>query len=91
MVFEGVLDAAGLALVVGVVHRHVAAFRHAARVPVTSRLSTTVVLCGLLFMGLSGFGLEAYRIAAQPNEWAAAAFVGWSLSHLLGVADGRPR
>ena len=43
-------------------------------------------------MGLSGFGLEAYRIAAQPNDWAAAAFVGWSLSHLLdGVASRRCR
>ena len=88
VVFEAVLDLAGLALVIGIGiamwRRFVMKLEH-----LTPRLSTNLVLVGLLFMGLSGFGLEAYRIAAQPNEWAAAAFVGWSLSHLLsGVADG---
>ena len=63
--------------------------------PSTSRrrLATTLVLFGLLFMGLSGFGLEAYRIAAQPaNDWAAAAFVGSRCRGLLdGWASGRRR
>ena len=88
VVFEAVLDLAGLALVIGI---GIAMWRRFVMKPeyITSRLSTNVVLAGLLFMGLSGFGLEAYRIAAQPNEWAAAAFVGWSLSHLMGgVSDG---
>jgi Fe-S oxidoreductase/nitrate reductase gamma subunit len=87
--FEAVLDAAGLALVIGVC---IALWRRLVAKPdyLGRRTATTVVLCGLLFMGLSGFGLEAYRIAAHPNEWAAAAFVGAALSHLLdGVAgDG---
>ena len=87
VVFEAVLDLAGLALVIGV---GIAMWRRFVMKPgyLTPRLSTDLVLAGLLFMALSGFGLEAYRIAAQPNEWAAAAFVGWSLSHLMGgVAD----
>ncbi len=85
--FEAVLDAAGLALVIGVC---IALWRRLVAKPdyLGRRTATTLVLCGLLFMGLSGFGLEAYRIAAHPNEWAAAAFVGSSLSRLLdGVAS----
>jgi Fe-S oxidoreductase/nitrate reductase gamma subunit len=85
--FEAVLDAAGLALVIGVC---IALWRRLVAKPdyLGRRSATTLVLCGLLFMGLSGFGLEAYRIAAHPNEWAAAAFVGSSLARLLdGVAS----
>ena len=92
VVFEAVLDFAGLALIVGV---GIALWRRLVMRPeyLTPKLSTTLVLFGLLFMALSGFGLEAYRIAAQPNEWAAAAFVGATLASLLdGVAraEGTP-
>ena len=82
VLFEGMLDAAGLALAVGVC---IALWRRLVMRPeyLVRRASTTVILCGLLFMALTGFGLEAFRIAARPNDWAAAAFVGWSLSHLL--------
>ena len=83
VVFEFVLDLAGLALVLGV---SVALWRRLVRRPehLTPRLSTNLVLLGLLFMGLSGFVLEGYRIAAQPpNAWAAAAFAGSALSGLL--------
>ncbi len=76
VVFESVLDLAGLALVVGV---GIALWRRLVTRPehLTSRRSTSLVLLGLLFMGLSGFFLEGYRIAAQtPNDWAAAAFAG---------------
>lgn len=86
--FEAVLDAAGLALVVGVavamVRRFILRPEH-----LLPKLSTTLVLCGLLFMGVSGFFLEAYRIAAQQNAWASAAFVGYALSGLFPTAaDG---
>lgn len=87
VLFELVLDLAGLALVIGAT---IALWRRVVTRPeyLTPKMSTLLVVIGLLFMGLSGFGLEAYRIAAEPNEWAAAAFVGWSLSHLLtGVAE----
>ncbi|MFA4965964.1 MAG: (Fe-S)-binding protein [Thermoleophilia bacterium] len=93
VLFEGVLDLAGLALVAGV---GIALWRRLVQRPehLTRKASTTLVLSGLLFMGLSGFGLEAYRIAAQPaNEWAAAAFVGSLLAGLLegwARADGDP-
>ena len=75
VIFEAVLDLAGLALLVGV---GIALWRRLVMRPeyLARRLSTTLVLFGLLFMGLSGFGLEAYRIAAQPNDWAGAAFIG---------------
>jgi Fe-S oxidoreductase/nitrate reductase gamma subunit len=87
VVFEGVLDAAGLALVIGV---GIAMWRRFVMKPeqLMPKLSTNLILAGLLFMGLSGFALEAYRIAAQPNAWAVAAFVGWSLSHLVDGAAG---
>jgi hypothetical protein len=81
------MDLAGLALIVGVA---IALWRRLVTRPEYLPLkgSTLLILFGLLFMGLSGFGLEAYRIAAQPNEWAPAAFIGWSLSRLLtGVAE----
>lgn len=86
--FEAVLDAAGLALVVGVV---IAMVRRFILRPdhLTPRISTALVLCGLLFMGVSGFLLEGYRIAAQQNEWAPVAFVGYALSGLFPTAaDG---
>lgn len=92
VLFELVLDLAGLALVVGV---GIALWRRLVMRPehLTRKLSTTVVLFALLFMGLSGFVLEAYRIAAQPNDWAAAAFVGSAGANLLdgwASAEGAP-
>jgi Fe-S oxidoreductase/nitrate reductase gamma subunit len=87
VIFEIVMDLAGLALIFGVA---IALWRRLVTKPeyLTLKGSTLLILFGLLFMGLSGFGLEAYRIAAQPNEWAPAAFIGWSLSRLLtGVAE----
>jgi Fe-S oxidoreductase/nitrate reductase gamma subunit len=93
VVFEFVLDLAGLALVVGV---GIALWRRLVMRPehLTPRPSTSLVLFGLLFMGLSGFSLEGYRIAAQAsNDWAAAAFVGSAVSGLLdgwASADGGP-
>jgi Fe-S oxidoreductase len=88
VLFEAVLDLAAVALVVGVV---VALWRRLVLRPeaLTPKTSTLLVLLGLLFMGVSGLGLEAYRIAAQPNEWARAAFAGWTLSQLFeGWATG---
>ena len=87
VLFELVLDLAGLALVIGV---GIAMWRRFVMKPdyLTPKASTNLVLFGLLFMGLSGFGLEAYRIAVQQNEWAGAAVVGWSLSHLFNGATG---
>ena len=59
-------------------HRAVAAAGHAARVPAAPELRPRSSSAACSSWALSGFGLEAYRIAAQPNDWAAAAFVGWS-------------
>jgi Fe-S oxidoreductase len=93
VIFEATLDLAGLALVVGV---GIALWRRLVARPdyLTRKTSTTLVLWGLLFMGLSGFLLEGYRIAAQPaNEWASAAFVGSAVAGLLegwARAEGGP-
>jgi Fe-S oxidoreductase/nitrate reductase gamma subunit len=86
VLFEGVLDLAAVALVVGTC---IALWRRLVVRPehLTPKRATTIVLFALLFMGASGLLLEGYRIAAHPNEWAAAAFAGWTLSHLFsGVA-----
>ena len=69
---------AGLALVVGVV---IALWRRFVMRPdhlAAEALHDAHPLRPAVHGRSSGFGLEAYRIAAQPNEWAAAAFVGWS-------------
>jgi Fe-S oxidoreductase/nitrate reductase gamma subunit len=87
VVFEAMLDLAAVALIVGVC---IALWRRLVVRPdyLTPRRATTIVLFALLFMGVSGLLLEGYRIAAHPNDWAAAAFAGWTLSHLFaGVAS----
>lgn len=82
VLFEFVLDAAAVALIVGV---GIALWRRLVMRPdyLSPKRSTMLVLWGLLFMGVSGLGLEAYRIAAQPNEWAQAAFAGYTLANLF--------
>ena len=83
VVFEGVLDLAGLALVIGI---GIAMWRRFVMKPeyITSRLSTERrARPGCSSWGSPGLAWR-HRIAAQPNEWAAAAFVGWSVAQLVG-------
>jgi Fe-S oxidoreductase/nitrate reductase gamma subunit len=85
--FEFVLDLAGLALVVGLA---VALVRRVALKPpfLTLRRETLVILLALLFVAVSGFLLEAYRIASQAHPSAGAAFVGSTLAALLPDLSG---
>ncbi|MHB8868192.1 MAG: (Fe-S)-binding protein, partial [Thermoleophilia bacterium] len=84
--WEVLLDLAGVGLVVGAL---IALYRRLVLRPsyLPWRRGTVLLLCGLLFVGVTGFILEGYRIAAHPNDWAAAAFGGYVLSWLWhGVA-----
>jgi Fe-S oxidoreductase/nitrate reductase gamma subunit len=87
VLYEFVLDLAGLALIVGVL---LAFFRRLALRPpfLTLRRETLWILSGLLFVAVSGFLLEAYRINVQGHPRAGAAFVGSALAGLLPDLSG---
>lgn len=86
LVWEGLLDLAGLALIAGV---GVALYRRLVLRPsfLLLKRETLLILFGLLFMGLSGFLLEGYRLAAHPHDLGRVAFAGYAVSFLWeGVA-----
>lgn len=87
VVWEFLLDVAGIGLIVGVL---LALYRRLVLRPsfLPWRRGTVLILGGLLYTGVTGFLLEGYRIAAHPNDWAAASFVGYAVSWLWGGAAG---
>jgi ferredoxin len=87
---EALLDALGLVFVLGLV---VALAWRLGRLPRTGRdqrgmqWQFIALLVGLLFMGLTGFLLEALRLTLRPVEWAGWSFVGHAASRLLAGVD----
>ncbi|MGH6825422.1 4Fe-4S dicluster domain-containing protein [Methyloceanibacter sp.] len=49
-----------------------------------------VLICGLLYLGLTGFVLEALRFIIHPVTWAGWSFVGVRLASLLSSAGVGP-
>lgn len=82
VVVEALLDLAGLALVVGVL---VALWRRLVMRPafLVLKTGTLLILVGLLYIGVTGFVLEGYRIAAESDPWARAAFAGYVVSQVF--------
>lgn len=78
LMYELVLDAFGLALIAGVL---AALYRRLVLRPahLPSGAADLWLLWGLLYMGLSGFVLEAIRLTVHPVPWSAFSFAG----HLL--------
>jgi Fe-S oxidoreductase/nitrate reductase gamma subunit len=85
--FQAALDVAGVAFVAGVL---LVLFRRLAwRPPGFSTGGEAVAIAlGLLFIGISGFVIEALRLVLQPDPEATGAFVGRALAGVLGAASG---
>jgi ferredoxin len=87
---EALLDALGLVFVLGIA---AAIVWRLVRLPRTGRDQRRMqwqflaLLAGLLFMGLTGFVLEALRLTLQPVAWAGWSFVGHAASRLLAGVD----
>lgn len=80
--YELVLDLAGLLLIVGL---SMAIFRRVVTKPSYLRTSweSYAILGSFLYIGLTGFVMEAIRLVLHPVEWAAFSFVGYGLSFLF--------
>ncbi len=87
---EALLDALGLVFVLGC---GAAIMWRFVRLPRTGRDQRRMqwqfiaLLAGLLFMGLTGFVLEALRLTLQPVAWAGWSFVGQAASRVLAGVD----
>ncbi|MBX3095549.1 MAG: (Fe-S)-binding protein [Fimbriimonadaceae bacterium] len=99
LLYEATFDALGLLFLVGIVW---AGIRRAALIeaerqnpeakvnpnPLSHRPSDWAVL-GLLFvLGLTGYILEAARIAVNPKPWDHYSFVGWTLAAVVPASFG---
>lgn len=82
LVYEAVLDAAGVALIAGVL---LALYRRQMLRPahLETRAADIWVLAGLLWLAVSGFALEGMRLAFRPVPWAPYSFAGYALSRGL--------
>jgi Fe-S oxidoreductase/nitrate reductase gamma subunit len=80
--YKAILDVFGVLFVVGIVY---ALFRRLAlkRSYLHSTRGDYVILLGLLYMGLTGFILEAVRLALTVVPWAGWSIVGYPLSLAL--------
>ncbi|MEM1953237.1 MAG: heterodisulfide reductase-related iron-sulfur binding cluster [Candidatus Caldarchaeum sp.] len=77
--YEFVLDVMGLAFIAGLSLLFYRRFiRHETRL--RNRTEYSMVLAGLLFIGLSGYVLEGIRLTLAPRPWGDWSFVGKSLS-----------
>ncbi|MDJ0273460.1 MAG: heterodisulfide reductase-related iron-sulfur binding cluster [Aigarchaeota archaeon] len=77
--FEFVLDVMGVAFLLGLallIYRRF--IRHEPRL--RNRLEYSMALAGLLFIGLSGYVLEAIRLTVEPRPWSGYSFVGKAVS-----------
>ena len=99
LIYEATFDLFGLVFLAGVVW---AALRRAnliererqnpeAKVnpnPVSHRPSDWAVLALLFVLGLTGFVVEAARIAVNPQPWDNYSFVGWALAAVFPASFG---
>ena len=86
LVYKFVLDLAGLVSLATIAwyswRRFVA---HDFKVEASSRFA--IVLGSLAFIILTGFILEALRLAAEKPEWASVSFVGYAIAQLFNGAS----
>jgi Fe-S oxidoreductase/nitrate reductase gamma subunit len=86
-VFQAALDVAGIAFVAGVL---LVLFRRLVwRPPGFSTGAEAIAIAfGLLFIGISGFVIEALRLVLQPDPGTTGAFVGHALAGVLDASSG---
>lgn len=92
LIFETVFDLLGLLFVVGIswalVRRWQMSKSLGEKNPITTEPKDFVALTILLFLGLTGYVLEAARIANHPQDWDWCSPVGFALSKLMvGLPD----
>jgi Fe-S oxidoreductase/nitrate reductase gamma subunit len=83
--YKVVLDVFGVLFIAGIV---IALFRRLALRPAYqhSRRGDYVILLGLLYMGCTGFLLEAIRLALNPVPWGSWSIVGYPLSLAISAS-----
>ncbi len=90
MLFEVILDTFGLILVVGIL---MAIFRRGVLKPeyLESNVQDYLILLGLLYIGVSGFLVEAVRISATRTPWSEYSYIGFSIANMLpGMENAYP-
>ncbi|MDO4936817.1 MAG: (Fe-S)-binding protein [Sutterellaceae bacterium] len=86
LVYKFVLDLAGLVSLLTIVWYSWRRFvKHDFKVESSSRFA--VVLGSLAFIIVTGFLLEALRLAADKPEWASVSFVGYAIAQLFAGAS----
>lgn len=82
LAYELVLDTSGLLLLLGL---GMAFYRRLVIKPFYLKTSweSLLILGILLYLGLSGFLLEGFRLALHPVEWGVFSYVGFTLSKML--------
>ncbi|MEM3397945.1 MAG: (Fe-S)-binding protein [Nitrososphaerota archaeon] len=81
LIFESTLEVAGLFLILGIIiqltRRHIGVKR------LRPKVKYYIYLWGLLFIGISGFLLEAIRIIVTQTTWAGYSFIGNMISIMI--------
>ena len=84
--FKSFADALGLAFVVGLLAAlawRIARLRQAGADQLRIQRQFLLLIAGLLYMGLTGYVLEALRLVIHPVPWAGWSFVGLRLARAL--------
>ncbi len=81
--YEATLDFFGLIFIAGVL---IALFRRTLAKPpqIGKKRGYILTLLGLLYLGVTGYLLEALRLYILPPSWASASWVGVRISYLFG-------
>ena len=91
--FETFADAFGLLFVIGLTGAliwRLVRLRHAGPDQRRVQYQFIILICGLLYLGLTGFVLEALRLIIHPVAWAGWSFIGVQLVPLLVAAGIEP-
>lgn len=88
LVFEALLDAAGLLLVAGAGGGLLWRILRPPEQPRRAHRQHTAALATLLAIGVSGFLLEALRLTLRPSAGGGWSFVGYALAGLLAPLAG---
>lgn len=85
LVFESILEIAGLLLILGIIIQLIRRYIGVKRLK--PRLEYYIYLWGLLFIGISGFLLEAIRITVTQISWSNYSFLGNIISILIASSN----
>jgi len=88
LIYSLAMEVGGLLLLTGILWALIR--RYIQRVPrLERRLEDALVPAWFVLVALSGFMVEAYRLAAQHPQWGPWSFVGWWISGLTLPSTGK--